>query len=123
MKPLLSAAILAVLTGAASAQVPTINIDPSCRAAAAGAAGLTQDFESCRKSELAARDTIAQQWNDFPAADRSNCHRLTTIGTPGTYTEMLTCLEMKRDARRLPASDLGTVGLGGTQPQLSPGMR
>ena len=27
--------------------------------------------------------------------------RLTTIGTPGTYTEFLTCLEMKRDARKL----------------------
>ena len=32
-------------------------------------------------------------------------------GMGGTYTELLTCLEMKRDARKLP-KDEGTVGLG-----------
>jgi hypothetical protein len=82
--------------------VPKINVAPSCKAAAAGYAGLTQEFESCVRSEESAREILVKGWNSFSAADRDSCYRLTTTGTPGTYTELLTCLEMRRDARALP---------------------
>ena len=116
MKSLLAALLLAS-TGIAAAQgVPTIDIAPSCRAAAkVSTAGMQQDYESCLNSENSARDLLVKQWNSFLAADRGSCFRLTTTGTPGTYTELLTCLEMKRDARKLP-NDTSTVGLG-SQPQ------
>jgi len=111
MKPALAAVAIAASVGAAAAQgVPTINFAPSCRAAALPTLGLSQDYDSCRKSEEAARELLVQQWASFNAADRASCYRLTTIGTPGTYTELLTCLEMKRDARKLP--DTTTVGRG-----------
>ena len=73
--------------------------------AAKGTAGVTLDLNACRSSEQAARDTLVKQWKNFCAADRESCYRLTTIGTPGTYTELLTCLEMKRDARKLSEPD------------------
>jgi len=110
MKSLLAAVLLASAGIAFAQGVPTIDVGPSCRAAAKGSAGMTQDVDSCRKSEDAARDVLVQQWSSFLAADRGACHRLTTIGTPGTYTELLTCLEMRRDARTLP--DTTTVGRG-----------
>ena len=72
---------------------------------------MNQDYDSCRRSENAARELLVDQWTSFNAADRRSCHSLTTTGTPGTYTELLTCLEMKRDARNLPY-DSGTIGLG-----------
>ena len=81
--------------------VPTIDITQSCRAAAKPSAGITEHYESCHQSELGAREILVKQWNTFLAADRGSCFRLTTSGTPGTYTELLTCLEMKRDARKL----------------------
>ena len=89
---------------AAAERVPKINMDPSCRAAAEGNVGLAQSIDSCRQSELSAHDTLVKLWKSFPAADpdRHSCYRLTTTGTPGTYTELLTCLEMRRDARALP---------------------
>lgn len=90
---------------AAGQDVPTINVAPSCKSAAAGYAGLTQEFESCLRSEEAAREILVREWDKFTAADRSSCHRLTTTGTPGTYTELLTCLEMRRDARALPSQN------------------
>jgi hypothetical protein len=83
--------------------VPSLNFDPSCRAAAKGNVG-AQPVDSCRQSELSARDTLAKLWKSVRAADRDSCYRLTTTGTPGTYTELLTCLEMRRDARALPNS-------------------
>ena len=85
--------------------VPKINVVPSCKAAAAGYAGLSQEFESCLRSEESAREILVKGWNSFLATDRDSCRRLTTTGTPGTYTELLTCLEMRRDARALPTAD------------------
>ena len=87
-------------TAAAQGGVPAIDVGPSCRAAAAGNKN-AQDGESCRRSEMAARESLVNQWSSFPAADRTGCYKLTTTGTPGTYTELLTCLEMRRDARNL----------------------
>lgn len=112
MKTLLAALLLASASIAAAQGVPTIDIAPSCRAAAkVSTAGMQQDYESCLSSENAARAILVKQWNSFLAADRGSCYRLTTTGTPGTYTELLTCLEMKRDARKLP-DNAATVGLG-----------
>ena len=54
---------------------------------------------------------VADSVPDFhiPAADRSFCQRLaTTGGTSPTYTELLTCLELQRDARNL--REQGTTG-------------
>ena len=102
MRPVFAILFLASASVATAQDVPKIDVGPSCRAAASGSFGANQDFDSCRKSEEAARDILVSQWNKFPAADRGSCFRLTTTGTPGTYTELLTCLEMKRDARALP---------------------
>jgi hypothetical protein len=112
VKSLATVMLLVAATSVASAQggVPTLNIAPSCKAAAQGSIGLTQDFDSCRRSEEAAREVLVKEWNTFSVADRGSCYRLTRTGTPGTYTELLTCLEMKRDARKLP--DTTTVGSG-----------
>jgi hypothetical protein len=90
--------------------VPTIDVTPSCRAAAANVSVLKQDIEACRRSEDAARESLVKQWANFNPADRKGCYGLTTTGTPGTYTELLTCLEMRRDARKLP--DTTTIGRG-----------
>jgi hypothetical protein len=89
-------------TAAAQGGVPRIDVGPSCRAAAVvGRSSGAQDVESCRRSEAAARESLVSQWSSFPAADRTGCYKLTTTGTPGTYSELLTCLEMRRDARNL----------------------
>ena len=94
--------------------VPTLNVTPSCRASADGILGVKQDIETCIRSENEARSQVAQQWSQFSTSDRTSCTSLTTMGgTGGTYTELLTCLEMKRDARKLPKDNSGgTVGLG-----------
>jgi hypothetical protein len=63
-----------------------VNIEPSCQASANASSAYKQDVESCRRSEHAARDLLVEQWASFPADDRGSCHRLTTTGTPGTYT-------------------------------------
>jgi hypothetical protein len=110
--PVTAALLFAWISSAAAQGVPRIDVGPSCRAAAAGI--LQQDTDGCRRSEEAARESLVKQWTSFPASDRATCYRLTTTGTPGTYTELLTCLEMKQAARQSPDHN-GTVGFGGAR--------
>ena len=103
--------LAAQFTVAVADGVPRINIDASCRAAMKAVVGLGQTMDACMNSENGARDRLAGVWTQFPAVDRANCLALTTTGTTGTYTELLTCLEMKRDARQLP-KEPNTIGRG-----------
>ena len=105
-------AILVSATVLVADQVPKLNVTPSCRASADGILGVKQDIDSCLQSENAARDQLAKEWSTFAPADRDSCTRLTTLGgTGGTYTELITCLEMKRAAAKLPQDNaaLGQV--------------
>jgi hypothetical protein len=93
--------------------VPTLDAARSCRAEAAGSLGGKLDSDSCLKTEQATREQLAKEWTSFTAGDRSTCTGLSSIGGQATYTELLTCLEMMRDARKLSkenSKDLGTVG-------------
>jgi hypothetical protein len=111
----LSALLLATVAPTASyaADVPHLDIRASCRDAMKASVGIIQDMDACLASENGAREQLAKEWSSFGAADRTSCLSLTRTGTSGTYTELLTCLEMKRDARKLPnESQPDTIGRG-----------
>jgi hypothetical protein len=101
--------LVSQVTIAVADRVPHLDVATSCRTATKAVVGLGQTMDGCLKSENGARDQLAKEWSSFPAPDRSSCLTLTRTGTTGTYTELLTCLEMKRDARRLPKEP--TTGL------------
>jgi len=94
--------------------VPNLDSARNCRAEAAGSLGFKEDVNSCLKTEQDMRSQLTKTWSEFAAADRSTCVGLSSMGGQATYTELLTCLEMLRDARKLP-KDTGTVGLGRSQ--------
>jgi hypothetical protein len=97
------AGILAIMAGdlafAAADAVPTLNVDPSCQAAARQAAEPNY-FSVCRNSEQRARDEMQRQWPQLSAADKAQCVSATTVGGNPTYTELLTCLEMAQEVRQ-----------------------
>ena len=104
LKPeLLAAALLLIADG-----VPTFDVDLFCRKVAA-MARTVGDVEICLQKEREARDQLVQQWTQFPVGDRSYCRELTT-GFDPTYTELLTCLELQRDARMLRERDSEATG-------------
>jgi hypothetical protein len=108
----LSAAILnAHLILAAADRVPTFNVEPDCRAASAESIGPSQDVQACLRDENDARDTLVKTWSNFTPADRTSCSNLARLGGAPTYTELLTCLEMARDAKNLP-QDIRGLGEG-----------
>jgi hypothetical protein len=102
---LFAAALLLVVAD----RVPTFNVEPFCRAVAQRAAPVA-DVDVCLRKEQEARDELARQWAQFAAADKSHCLHLATIGGDPTYTALLTCLELQRDARMLRQQERETQG-------------
>ena len=79
--------------------VPTLDVTGSCRAAAA-AANNTDRMQSCLASEQKIHDQLVKDWSGYPSVDRANCLKAVKAFEP-TYTELLTCLEMARDVKKL----------------------
>jgi hypothetical protein len=102
MISLLGATMVGGLVLTAAVPLPRFNVEPSCRSAAQRA-GDTGYLSVCLRKEQEARQQIERQWGEFTAADRSKCIPRTRVFERGTYTELLTCLELSRDVRRLPA--------------------
>jgi hypothetical protein len=103
-----SFAIAALMLGAAPASaqtVPTLNVEPTCNIPAEMAA-VNRDKSVCLRSENEARAKLVQDWSSFPVADRGLCTQTATMGGTASYVELLTCLEMRRDARALPQDAL-----------------
>ena len=111
--PLPAMVVAAPLMMGVADGVPSFDVNPTCRGAAptSGAGGRGSDV--CVRSELGARDQLAKEWAQFPSADRTRCVQLTTMTRIPSYVQVLTCLEMARDARQLEApARRSTVGSG-----------
>jgi hypothetical protein len=84
-------------SAAVADSVPSWDVTASCRGAAE--AGYTQDtkvnLKRCLDSEQRTREQLNKNWSTFPAADRLKCVKTQTFSP--TYSELATCLEMKRD--------------------------
>ena len=84
------------LTVMVADKVPTLNVTSTCRAETVQT---DVDAPGCVKDEQEARDQLVKEWAQFVSADKATCVGLTETGGSGSYIELLTCLEMARDAR------------------------
>jgi hypothetical protein len=83
--------------------VPRLNVEESCRYS--GDIAADTNVNRCLLDESSAHDQLVQMWSGFPAADRSQCARYSTRSGGGTYTDVLTCLEMSLHANELHAKN------------------
>ena len=116
--PLLAVPIAVTLI-AATDGVPTFNVTPSCKGAvAAGYIGPEESrMQVCLDSEKRTRDKLDKDWATFPAADRTFCISSIQNFSP-TYTELATCLEMRRDLKKpAPAAEAPARVPGGPRRQ------
>src|SRR5262245_22243314 len=81
--------------------VPNWDLTASCRAAATAGYSETpgERLKGCLASEQRTREELDKNWSTFPAADRIGCVKSLTFSP--TYTELATCLEMRRDVKNL----------------------
>ena len=96
--PALFPIILATQIVLAADSAPKFDLERTCRGAtAADLPG--RDSASCQQ---AARSQLEKVWSQYNAAQRSECDTLVTTGGAPSYVELLTCLEMAKQAKELP---------------------
>lgn len=106
-------AITASASAARSDGYPVLDVTPLCRGLTASSSLLegldAGSFEQCVKGQQDDRQDMIKQWTSFSADDKKHCVAAATMGGVSSYTELVSCLEMSRDARKLPsaAKDLG----------------
>src|ERR1700675_1019518 len=103
------AALCFVGVGAYGAQIarvraggpPTLQVGPSCEAAGRGAIVLGRNKEACLADETTAQDTLKQNWSKYSADDKTMCVDMEKSGGAASYVELVSCLEIMRDARNI----------------------
>jgi hypothetical protein len=112
---------------ARSDDIPTLDVNPVCHGIAIQGeleAGLQQtSFQQCVQSEQAVRADVKKEWSTFSTADKTHCVALAKTGGESSYTELLTCMEMARDVRKLhedanslPEQNIPPAPVGHRQP-------
>jgi hypothetical protein len=102
-------ALGATLLLAVADNVPTLNVEPGCRAAAKMGDSLSLDtsLRQCLADENGARDELEKQWTQFSPALRQRCVATTRSGGDPSYVEVLVCLQMGQDAAQMEKSSSG----------------
>jgi hypothetical protein len=108
MIPVMTLALVAQLTVTIADGVPRFNLQPVCRGIAQQGGldlepnrSVQHDFNSCLKSEMAIRRQLVKQWSTFTASNKANCVIESSVGGLASYTGLLTCLQIARDASKL----------------------
>jgi hypothetical protein len=105
MPAMLALILLSSQTVLAADQVPKFDTGPICRSAGAAAVMGTHDTAACERDEITARTTLEKEWSQFTPSDQARCARLVTLGGGPSYVELLTCLELAKQVKELPAAD------------------
>jgi len=93
--------------------VPKFDVELTCRPAGRVASLPGRDASACQRDETGARSKLDQDWPQYSAIQRTHCRGLVALGGAPSYVELLTCLEMAKQAQELPAdSKLGTTTTG-----------
>lgn len=99
--------LLTITSFAMSDDMPDIDVGPVCREIASQAANPSEKggpdltLKDCLTSEQDVRKQLAKVWSTFAAEDKGHCVRLARTGGELSYTELITCLEMATEVRRL----------------------
>jgi len=90
---------------------PKFNVERTCRPASVAGVLPGRDSSACQNDEKAALNKLQQVWTEYSAAQRSQCAGFAGLDRAPSYVELLTCLEMAKQSKELPAeSKAGTVG-------------
>ena len=89
-----------------SQEIPKLNVDPVCRGIAQQAAtpgevgGPDLSFRRCIKSEMTMRHRLVRKWATYTPGEKTNCIG-SEAGGFASYTDLATCLQMAKQARKL----------------------
>jgi hypothetical protein len=94
--------------------VPKFDVKRTCRPTAGAAILPGREASACERDENDARTKLEQDWRQYSATERVKCTTFVALDRAPSYVELLTCLEMAKQAKELPdESKMGaTAGTG-----------
>lgn len=84
---------------------PKLDVTVTCAAAAQYSISAGRDKEACLGDENTAETTLTQNWSKYNADDKSQCVGTVKTGGPPSYVELLSCIEILRDAKQIREED------------------
>jgi hypothetical protein len=93
-------------TAAFADNPPKLDVTITCNAAAQFALEGGRDKENCLDDERTAKSTIGQGWSKYNANNKIQCVGTVKTGGPPSYVELLSCLEIMRDAKEYRERDV-----------------
>jgi hypothetical protein len=84
---------------------PKLDVTATCKAAADYSISPGRDKDSCMGDEDTAKGALVQNWSKYSATDKTQCIGTVTTGGPPSYVELLSCLEIMRDAKDIREGD------------------
>lgn len=91
--------------------IPRFDVERTCRPAATAAVLPGRDSAACQRDERDARGKLEQEWTRYNAAQKRQCAGFAALDRAPSYVELLTCLEMAKQAQDLPPdSKMDAVG-------------
>jgi hypothetical protein len=60
---------------------------------------------TCLGDERDAEDQLTKDWDKYVSANKAHCFGMVNTGGPPSYAELLSCLEIMRDAVAIRKSD------------------
>ena len=101
MMPFAAFVLGSSLITVAADNVPILKVEPSCKAAGAAGLMLGRTADSCMNDEKSAREDLVKTWSSFSGDDKTHCLSMVSTGGAPSYVELLSCLEMSRDAKKI----------------------
>jgi hypothetical protein len=95
------------ISAARSGEVPVLDVQQVCRGIAQQATDPSETggpdlaMSQCVSSEREVRGELVKAWPTFLLPDQQHCTREATVGGEASYTDLITCLEMARDVRKM----------------------
>ena len=96
---LASLLVAAAANAASSGFPPKLDIKATCKRAQPLSGGERSAYQGCLDDELQAQETLAKSWSSFKAGAQKDCVEVTRIGGAPSYVELLTCLELDKQAQ------------------------
>jgi hypothetical protein len=99
LPPLTPIILAAQITVTIADEVPYFDVTATCRAETAQ---IQASEQFCLQDEQRAHDRLVQEWAQFATSDKVGCSRTAEADGSSGYVKLLTCLELARDAKKLP---------------------
>ena len=84
---------------------PKLDVTTTCAAAAQYSISTGRDKEACLDDESTAQATLVQNWSKYKADDKNQCVGTVKTGGPPSYVELLSCIEILRNAKQIREGD------------------